>query len=110
MQRYNIDAKTLNAYINQINAWAKELALENGFIYVNTADTLKDSNGFLDSSLQMSDGYHLNANAYRKILAILKNTEIHIAHTITNAVILFIMVYLLSVAILLFLRYFCSTV
>ena len=77
MQRYNIDAKTLNAYINQINAWAKELALENGFIYVNTADTLKDSNGFLDSSLQMSDGYHLNANAYRKILAILKNTEIN---------------------------------
>ncbi len=77
MQRYNIDAKTLNAYIDQINAWAKELALENGFIYVNTADTLKDSNGFLDSSLQMSDGYHLNANAYRKILAILKNTEIN---------------------------------
>ena len=77
MQRYNIDAKTLNAYIDQINAWAKELALENGFIYVNTADTLKDSNGFLDSSLQMSDGYHLNANAYRKILAILKNAEIN---------------------------------
>lgn len=77
MQKYKIDAKTLNAYIDQINIWAKDFAQENGFIYVNTSDTLKNSNGFLDSELQMSDGYHLNTKAYQKILEILRNTEIN---------------------------------
>lgn len=75
MSRYTINAKTLNEYISTINLWAKELALKNNIIFTDTTKELKDSDGYLSSHLQANDGYHLNAEAYEKILSYL-NKEI----------------------------------
>lgn len=77
MQSYTVDTKTLNSYIDQINAWARAFANENHFLYVDTSNVLKDESGFLDSAFQMSDGYHLNTKAYQKILEIFKKIEIN---------------------------------
>ena len=72
MKNYTIDAKTLNSYINTINGWAKELAEQNGVYYTDSSSAIKDNEGYLDSKYQVEDGFHLNANAYRKILQFIK--------------------------------------
>ena len=68
MSAYSIDAMTLNKYIDQINGWACELALELGLGYLNTAQILKDNNGYLLEEYQAGDGYHLSTAAYENIL------------------------------------------
>jgi hypothetical protein len=68
MSAYSIDAKTLNSYIDRINLWTCELAKELDLGYLNTAEILKDDDGFLMDGYQIGDGYHLNATAYKNIL------------------------------------------
>ena len=75
MSRYTVDAKTLNAYIDTINGWARALASENGVFYTDTASRLKDEEGYLKPSLQAEDGYHLNESAYREILSYLNENR-----------------------------------
>ena len=75
MSRYTVDAKALNHYIDNINAWACRLAKENQVRYIDTASVIKDNDGFLASDLQAEDGYHLNEKAYKLILKYL-NTEL----------------------------------
>lgn len=72
MSRYTVDAKTLNLYIDALNAWACELAKENGARFIDSASVLKDSEGYLDTRFQVEDGYHLNADAYKLILKYFK--------------------------------------
>ena len=73
MSRYSINSKELNSYIDTLNIWAKKLANENGLTFTDTAVLLKDSNGYLASSFQADDGYHLNTAAYNEILKFLNN-------------------------------------
>lgn len=68
MSSYSVNAATLNEYIDKINAWTHELAAEKGLGYLNTSEILKDQNGFLRYEYQVGDGYHLTADAYRKML------------------------------------------
>lgn len=68
MSNYSVDTKTLNEYIDLINSWSLELAREDGLSYLNTAEILKDGDGWLKYDFQNGDGHHLNAEAYRKIL------------------------------------------
>ncbi|MBQ7384562.1 MAG: hypothetical protein IJV72_07215 [Clostridia bacterium] len=68
MSNYSVDIGTLNRYIDTINGWTAALAEEEGFRYLNTAEALKDENGFLESKFQVGDGHHLTAEAYREIL------------------------------------------
>ena len=72
MRNYSVDASTLNRYINIINDWTLELASEEGLRYLNTAETLKDNNGFLKLDYQCGDGHHLTTEAYRKILTYIR--------------------------------------
>ena len=72
MSKYKINSKTLNSYIDTINVWAKEFAIQNSLIYINTATTLKDKDGYLSDKYQVEDGYHLNTLAYKKILNYIK--------------------------------------
>ena len=72
---YKIDAKTLNVYIDTINSWAHDLAIKNGLIYVDTATSLKDEEGYLKESFQAGDGFHLNVSAYETILENIKNID-----------------------------------
>lgn len=66
--KYTVDVNTLNEYIRTINSWTLELAQENGFRYLDTAECLKNENGFLKHEFQNGDGHHLTTEAYIKIL------------------------------------------
>ena len=68
MSAYTVDRATLNRYIDQINGWTRQLAAENGLLYLDTASVLKDEQGDLRLEYQNGDGYHLTADAYRLIL------------------------------------------
>lgn len=68
MSGYSISAKALNAYIDTINQWTKELAGSLSLGYLFTSETLKDSEGFLLEKYQAGDGYHLTKEAYVEIL------------------------------------------
>ena len=68
MSRYTCTAGELNGYIRTINSWTKELAEEYGLAYLDTADLLADSDGFLREEYQSGDGYHLSTTAYERIL------------------------------------------
>lgn len=68
MQYHSVSLDTLNGYIDTINSWSAELALEHGIGYLNSAEVLKDENGRLRTEYQVGDGYHLTAQAYDKIL------------------------------------------
>ena len=65
---YSVSADVLNSYIERTNEWTSSLAKECGLPYLNTADSLKDENGFLKSCYDSGDGFHLNAEAYREVL------------------------------------------
>ena len=68
MSNYSIDAKTLNEYISLINSWTLELAQEESLSYLNTAEILKDTDGWLKNDFQNGDGHHLTTEAYVEIL------------------------------------------
>lgn len=68
MSAYTVNAETLNAYIDRINGWSLELANELKLGYLNTAEILKNENGFLIDEYQVGDGYHLTTEAYKNIL------------------------------------------
>ena len=69
MSAYSVDIDTLNAYIETINSWTRELADEYGAYYLNTAEILKDDAGRLLTEFQCGDGHHLTTEAYLKILS-----------------------------------------
>ena len=73
MSRYTVDASVLNSYIDTLNIWACSIAEKNKAIFIDTASALKDKDGYLAQQYSVDDGYHLNAEAYRVILNILKN-------------------------------------
>lgn len=68
MSSFSVDVYTLNQYIDTINIWTQELAEENNFGYLNTAEILKNDQGFLIYDYQAGDGYHLTKQAYIEIL------------------------------------------
>ena len=68
MSNYSVSASTLNSYIDTLNKWSAQLAEELSVGYLNTAEILKDANGFLFEEYQVGDGYHLSKDAYLKIL------------------------------------------
>ena len=72
MKNYSVTAAELRDYIDTINSWALSLADELGLRYLNTAEVLKDTDGFLIADLDVGDGHHLNAAAYRKMLGYIR--------------------------------------
>ncbi len=68
MSNYSVSVSTLNGYINTLNGWTAELAEELSLGYLNTAEILKDAEGYLFEEYQVGDGYHLSKEAYLKIL------------------------------------------
>ena len=78
MSNYNVDSKTLNAYISTLNEWAKNMAHNENLQYVDTWSALTDEKGFLLEHLHVGDGHHLTAEAYNRMLEVLEasqNTE-----------------------------------
>ena len=68
VSRYSVSVEELNGCIDRLNLWTRELSEEYGLRYLNTAEILKDEQGFLRSSLQVGDGHHLTREAYLEIL------------------------------------------
>ena len=68
MSAYSVDAATLCEYIETINSWTLSLAHSEGLRYLNTAEVLKDGEGFLMPEYCADDCYHLNTAAYEAIL------------------------------------------
>lgn len=68
MKSYTVDSATLNQYIDTINCWSAELALEYQIPFLNTAECLKGEDGYLRHGYQAGDGYHLTVEAYMEIL------------------------------------------
>ena len=63
-----------NDKINAANEWLLAVAKETGVRYVDTASVLKDTNGAMKESFNSDhmDGYHINKDAYEKILKYLR--------------------------------------
>ncbi len=72
MENYSVDASTLMEYINIINGWTAGLARDEGLTYIDTADEFKNERGFLKPEYDVGDGHHLTAEAYSKMIEILK--------------------------------------
>ena len=72
MSRYSITAAELNRYIDRINEWTREVAEEYGLGYLNTAEILKNEEGFLYAEYQVGDGHHLTRSAYLEILSYIR--------------------------------------
>ncbi len=68
MKNYTVDAKTLNGYIDKVNLWSRSLCEELGIRYLNSAEALKDSEGFLCPEFDVGDGHHLTKAAYETML------------------------------------------
>ena len=68
MSNYTIDTATLRDHIETINSWSLSLCGELGLRYLNTAEVLTDSDGFLKTEFDVGDGHHLSAAAYREML------------------------------------------
>jgi lysophospholipase L1-like esterase len=59
-----------NIRIDTANGWVKDIAAENGCLYLDTQEVLKDGEGCLKKEYCSSaDGIHLNKEAYEVILA-----------------------------------------
>ena len=69
---FDVDVATLNGYIDRLNEWTGELADERGVAFLNSSHIFKGEDGFLYPELQVGDGYHLNAEAYRRMLAYMR--------------------------------------
>lgn len=65
---FSVDSATLNLYIDRLNLWASELAIDENIGFINSAGILKDANGYLRDEFQYGDGYHLTEGAYKEIL------------------------------------------
>ena len=50
--------------IDTANSWIVEIAETQGVKYLNSADALKNSSGYLDSKYDSGDGIHLNTDGY----------------------------------------------
>lgn len=63
-----------NEKINAANVWILDVAKETGVKYVDTASVLKDENGAMQESFNSDhlDGYHINKDAYERILQYLR--------------------------------------
>jgi len=63
-----------NEKINTANRWLLSIAEESGIKYVDTASVLKDESGAMKEAFNSDhrDGYHINADAYTKILYYLR--------------------------------------
>jgi lysophospholipase L1-like esterase len=63
-----------NEKINTANKWLLDIADETDVRYADTASVLKDKNGALKEAYNSdhNDGYHVNAEAYEKILHYLR--------------------------------------
>ena len=72
MKNYSVDASTLMEYINVINGWTAGLARDEGLTYLDTSNEFKDERGFLKAEYDVGDGHHLTAEAYLKMIEILK--------------------------------------
>lgn len=72
MTSYTIDTEELKRHINTINDWSLSLAEELGLGYLNTAEALKGSDGFLKPEFDVGDGHHLSAAAYREMLGYIR--------------------------------------
>ena len=68
MSSYSVSVETLNEYIDTINSWTYNIAVEENVRYLDTAEVLCDENNNLLSEYQSGDGYHLTKEAYEKIL------------------------------------------
>ncbi len=68
MTAYTTTASELCAHIRTLNSWTLELAEEMSLAYLDTANILCDSDGFLQSRYDEGDGYHLTREAYIEIL------------------------------------------
>ena len=77
MSRYSISSEELNRYLDQINQWTHELAKEYGIGYLNTAEILKDEEGYLRIEYQNGDGHHLTRDAYLEILSYIRTHGYH---------------------------------
>lgn len=68
VSNYSVSVSTLNGYIDTLNKWSMELSEELSIGYLNSAEILKNDEGYLFEEYQAGDGYHLSKGAYLKIL------------------------------------------
>ncbi len=68
MSNYTVDAAALRDCIVLINTWSERLCEREGFCYLNTAEVMCDSDGFLKAEFDVGDGHHLTTLAYKTIL------------------------------------------
>ncbi len=64
----NTDNGISNAGIDRLNAWAKQIAYDQGIHYLDTQTVLKNDNGAMIESFAEGDGVHMNAEGYEVIL------------------------------------------
>ncbi|MBQ8818067.1 MAG: hypothetical protein IJZ83_05770 [Clostridia bacterium] len=69
---YSVDARTLNGYISTLNGWAKNMASEHGYEYIDTWEVLVGNDGFLLNKYHVGDGHHLTAEAYLEMLEFIR--------------------------------------
>ena len=72
ISNYSVSVDLLNSYIDRTNEWTAMLANECDLPYLNTAEVLKNEDGFLKSCYDSGDGFHLNTEAYRKVLTYIR--------------------------------------
>ena len=72
MTNYSITTDILKEYIETINSWSLEICEELGLRYLNSAEVLKDDDGFLKAEFDVGDGHHLNAAAYTQMLGYIR--------------------------------------
>ena len=61
---YKLQQSINNNKICRGNYWMAKAASQNGVYYLNTAEALVGSDGFLPADMQSGDGLHLNTEAY----------------------------------------------
>lgn len=63
-----VSAEYTNDKIDTVNGWIRELSLQYGLPYLNTASALKDEGGRLPEKYQNGDGIHLNTEGFNIVL------------------------------------------
>ena len=65
-------AKRLSSFtverVDMVNEWIRSIADQHGYLYINSADVLKDDDGWLRPEYQNGDGLHLNAAGFNCVL------------------------------------------
>ena len=54
--------------VDEVNLWIQEIAVSRNLVYINSADTLKGEDGWLNPIYQNGDGLHLNTAGYNQVL------------------------------------------